>query len=360
MAAPPTLIDADGQTPLQPHRPGRRSRFPLALTMVLALLVVVGGGAFAAYWFVLRYEPVAHRHVPTGSSLAVRIDFQEIALFGPVRRHLWPLVFEREANAQATAAPSSFADRIEAATGLKLSRDIREILLVNYGRTDSGQWFAVLGGKIPSGVVRGLAVELAGKEETTAWEHLLPEDILVWRTLGVAIGQAKDRSLIVASDRKTLALALPEQDGARAMGLPESGAFTFAVAASAWNEWGSGMAATFLPGLRSLAKLHGCNGRFALGSSPELSMQCRLASDVDANQVRSSLLGLVTVARGMTTLAGGADVLGERKALADLQIDALPDGRIMVTAPWPTAGLERGAEALATKVRAIEMLRGKP
>lgn len=311
----------------------------------------------ALYWAYIRYEPVAHKHVPAGSAMVARVDFQEIALFGPVRRHIWPLVFE-SGEASSSNAETSFAKRVEAATGLKLGRDLREVVLVNYGATDSGRWLVVLGGKIPSGIVQELAKWAA--TENAAWELSPSGDVLTWRTLGISLGQAKDGAIIVASDPETLALALPAQDGARAIGLPETGAFGFAIAASAWNEWGSGMAGMLVPGLRSLAKLHGCNGRFGLGSSPELEMQCRLSPGVDPEQVRGSLLGLVTTLKGMSALAGGPDLLGERQALAHLRIDAFPDGRIRILAPWPIEGLERGAETFATKARGFRMLTGAP
>lgn len=285
--------------------------------------------------------------------MVVRIDFQEIALFGPVRRHIWPLVFEG-GEAGPTDTDASFAKRIEAVIGLKLGRDIREIVLINYGATDSGRWIVVLGGKIPSGIVPAFA-KWAAKEDAS-WELSPKGDVLTWRPLGISLGQAADRAILVASDPETLALALPAQDGAKTLGLPESGAFAFAIAASAWNEWGSGMAGMLVPGLRALAQLHGCNGRFGLGGSPELEMQCRLAPGVDAERVRGSLLSLVTALKGMSALAGGPDLLGERQALTKVRIDAFPDGRIRLVAPWPIDGLERGAETLATKARGFRML----
>lgn len=353
MAAPPTLID--GPSPLE--NPGRRSgkKWRSVFAIFSSFVAILGVGAFAAYWTLLRYEPVAHRHVPAGSAMAARIDFQEIALFGPVRRHLWPLVFERS-EANGSGSDTSFASRIQAATGLNLGRDIREVVLVSYGATDSGRWIVVLGGKIPSGIVRGLQ-KLAIEENIAA--DLSPDgDVLKWRALGIAVGQARDRSLIVASDPETLALALPAQDGATAIGLPETGALSFAISASAWNDWGSGMAGTLIPGVRSLSKLHGCNGRFGLGANPELEMQCRLAPGVDSEQVRGSLLSLATMMKGASALVGGSDTLGERKALSDLRIEAFPDGRIRIVAPWPVEGLERGAENFANKVRGFRMLSG--
>lgn len=357
MAVPPTLIDEAEALPERAQR-GRKSSGLWGILGALVVILGVAGGAM--YWMLLRYEPTAHRHVPAGSSMAARIDFQEIALFGPVRRQIWPLLTEGEGQNVPASAEKSLPERLEAETGLKLGRDIREVVLATVGKTDSGRWIAVLGGKVPSGVVKKLAHGLAAEEGVKGWEYSLAEDVLTWRTLGIAVGQAKDRSIIIASDAATLAAALPEQDGARAMGLPETGALTFAVAPSAWNEWGSGMAATFVPGLRTLGKLQGCNGRFALGSSPELEMQCRLPQGVDANQIRGSLVSLTTTLRGMLELASGPDVMGERQVLAGLKIDALADGRIRLLAPWPADGLERGLQTLAQKIRAARMLTGKP
>ena len=353
MASPPTLVD-----PPLPQSPsaqsGRtRKRGGGIILFFVFVLVLAGAGAVGAYWHYFRYEPVAARHVPVGSSLAVRVDFQEIALFAPVRRHIWPVFFEQRA-ANSADSETTLANRIEKATGLKLGRDIREIIFVNHGRTDSGKWLVILGGKIPRGMVGALA-ELAEKEKAS-WELTPSKDALVFRSLGFALGQASDRTLIFASDLATLSLALPSQDGARAMGLPETGALGFAISASAWNEWGSGVAATFVPGVRSLAQLQGCNGRFLLGSEPQLEMQCRLAQGVDAEKIRSSLLGITTTVQGLSLLVGGSDTMGERRALADLKIENLGDGRLRMVAPWPMDGLDRGAEMLATKLRGIRLI----
>jgi len=350
MATPPTLIDPPVTHPA--HAPSRRTRKGGGLFFgVLVVLLVLVGGAAAGYWHYFHYQPVAARHVPAGSSMALRVDFEEIALFAPVRRHLWPLVFDKP---ETTATEPTIASRIEAATGLNLGQHVREIIVVNHGRTDSGKWLVIVGGKIRRGMVEALA-KLA-EEEKAGWELAPSKDALVSPKLGFALGQAADRTLILASDLPTLALALPEQDGAKAIGLPETGAFGFAIGASAWGEWGSGLTARLVPGLGSLAQLQGCNGRFVLGSNPQLEMQCRLASGVDAEKVRSSLLGITTTVQGLSLLVGGKDIMGERRALADLQIENLGDGRLRMTAPWPIEGLDRGAEMLATKVRGLRLV----
>lgn len=352
MATPPTLVDVAAPEPVRvaPRQRQKRGGWAFVLLAVLVLLV---GGAAAGYWHFFHYEPVGARHVPAGSTIAVRVDLQEIALFGPVRRHLWP-VFLEEPQATSHPAETSLADRIQRATGIDLGRDVRELIFVNHGRTDSGKWLLIIGGKFPRGVVSALA-RLA-QEEKAGWELSPAKDALVSKSLGIALGQAADRTLILASDSATLALALPEQEGAKAIGLPEGGAFGFAVGASVWNEWGSGMASSLVPGMRSLAQIQGCNGRFVLGDSPLVEMLCRLAPGVDAEKVRASLLGIAKTVQGLALLAGGTDNFGERKALAELQIENLGDGRLRLYAPWPLEGLDRGAELLAKKVRGLRLM----
>lgn len=351
--ASPTLIDGPPSPTPAPRRSGRRAGLVVSILVTLTLLAGLGG--FAFYWTVIRYEPVAHRHIPEGSSLAARFDFQEIALFGPVRRHLWPLLLDEGWNHDEGGEPS-WPKRIEARTGLNLARDIREMVVVSHGPTVSGRWLVILGGKIPAGLMPKLA-QVVSEESRLGWAFSKEDEVLS-SALGIAIGQAKDRALIIASDRSTLSAALPSQSGGETMGLPEAGAFTFAVAPSAWREWGSGIAANLLPGMRTLSKIQGCNGRFSLGSSPELQMQCRLASDIDPNHARSSLMTLVNTVRGMSALAGGPDLLGERQALSRLEIEAYPDGRLRMTAPWPLEALERGTKTLAEKIRGVALLTG--
>lgn len=359
MGAPPTLIDAPAPARRRPA-PRKRSRAPLVAGLVAAAVAALGIAGFAFYWVVLHYDPVAHRHVPAGSSFAIRFDLEQIALFGPVRRNLLPLANEPSAPAAGANAPSTkpLGERIEDATGIHLSRDLRELIAVNVGPTDSGRWALLVGGKIPSGFVRGLAK--VAQEEGAVWDLSPSGDVLARRGGGMALGQASDGTLVLASDTTTLAAALPDQANDQAIGLPETGAVGFAVAASAFHEWGSGMASAVLASLRTLDKIDGCNGRFLIDGNPRLDAQCRVAAGVDPNEIRTSMLGVVTDLRRLSELGGGTDLMGERQALADAQVVATADGRVRLTAPWPLEGLERGARSLAGKIRTLRDTLGAP
>src|SRR6185436_3914397 len=92
----------------------------IALSILAALLLVA---SVAFYLFVWRYEPHARKHIPGNANLVMRFEFADLALFGPVREHFWPLLFERRGE---VVKGKTRADRVKEATGVDLATDLRE------------------------------------------------------------------------------------------------------------------------------------------------------------------------------------------------------------------------------------------
>ncbi len=139
-----TEIDPIPAQPRPPSPPMPRSRkIAIALSILAAVLLVAG---VAVYLFVVRYEPLARRHIPGNANLVARLDLADVALFAPVREHLWPLVFEGAAG----DAPKgkTRADRVNAATGVNLAADVRELLVAS---VEGSSFVVIVGGKIPRG-----------------------------------------------------------------------------------------------------------------------------------------------------------------------------------------------------------------
>ena len=117
---------------IKPH-PRAASVVALRVIRVLfAVFAVIAIAFFGLYFFVIRYVPVATRHLPAGCDLTARVSLLDFALYGPVRR---PLLSSHRAPSPSTA-PSTTSEKpfnlLESLDreGIHLQRgDVREIAI---------------------------------------------------------------------------------------------------------------------------------------------------------------------------------------------------------------------------------------
>lgn len=320
---PPTLRDP---APAGRPSPSRARRVAVALSIVVAALAV---GAAAFYLFFWRYDAVARRHVPGNANLVVRLEVADVALFGPVRRHLLPLLLDHPER-----SGKKRGDRIREATGVDLATDVREVLVAS---VDATSWVLIAGGRIKrGGFVDGLA-RLAQEEH---WSLRRQGDLLIGPG-GVAVGQADDGTLVVGTDVSLMTAALPASDEARRLALPAAGAVTFAVTRQAWSG-AAGLAAVAHASV--LGRIERASGRMTLGDAPEVSLTLEPAGGVQAAALAGELEDLVNELRLVTMLL--PDLVGEKGALGAARITPSGD-RVAITAPWPHEGIDRGCKRLA-------------
>src|SRR5689334_21446641 len=110
-----TLIDSPPETlpdivlasppPAPAPVPPPRRRGPLLAVIIGGLVAVaLACAALLFYLLVWRYEPTARRHIPGNANVAIRVEATDVLLFGPVRKHLWPLLEEPPSSTPAPAA----------------------------------------------------------------------------------------------------------------------------------------------------------------------------------------------------------------------------------------------------------------
>jgi hypothetical protein len=202
--------------PAPGERPGVSYRV-VALGFVVSLAVALAGGGYI-YFVLMHFERVAARHVPGEMVRAARLEVEQVAAFDPVRREVLPaldVLVQGDRAGQLPDVVSAIGQR----TGIELVRDLREIVVAE-GR-DGGAWVVALGGRFPrSGVVTGLVAALGGP--ATGWHHDDAKDVATGPG-GLALGQADDGVIVVASSRALLERALPAGDGAERLGLPTTG-----------------------------------------------------------------------------------------------------------------------------------------
>jgi hypothetical protein len=333
----------DGVPPTVRDTPTKKG--PGCGTVLLLGLAILALGAAALWLLVLRAPARAMRHVPSNANLVARVDLVEIALFGPVRKHLAPLF---DAPPDPTAKASGAAervDRVRVETGVDLRRDVREVVLAS---VDATGWVAIFGGRIERGrFVTGMERVLR-EDGGGAWR--LEGDLLVG-PLGVVMAQADDGAIVAGTDVSLVRAALPANDDAARLALPD-GAVSMAITKAAWS--GASRLTAALPHGSVLGRIEAATGRFALGDAPSLTMRAE-ATGGDAAALAKDLEALLEEARAGLRLAsevlGERDALGERAALraATVRVDG---AAVVVEAPWPYEALDRACERLAADVRA--------
>ncbi|MFT3769474.1 MAG: hypothetical protein QM820_28895 [Minicystis sp.] len=176
--------------------PGRASigrRLAIAAAVLAAILAVAG---VAVYLFFIHYEAVARRHVPGNANLVVRMEAADVVLFGPVRKHLWPLAIER-----ATRSGKTRGNRIREATGINLATDVREVIVAS---TDATSWVLLAGGRLARGKFVGGLAKIAEEE---GWSLRREGDLLVGT--GLVMAQAEDGTIVVGTDKTIVNASLP-------------------------------------------------------------------------------------------------------------------------------------------------------
>jgi hypothetical protein len=339
---PPAPADASepAAPPPAPTTPPKRlsgkQKLVLAATAAGAALVVA---MLAVYLFVIRYEPVARRHIPGNVAIAARVELSKVILFGPVRDHLWPLV----AGARSGSEPSRLA-AIADETGVDLRTDSRELVIAS---TDGVSWVAALGGRFSRGrFVKGLA-KVARAERWPSF-HLDGEFLI--GPGGVAFAQADDGTIIVGSNAAVAAAALPASDEYKRLDLADDEAVTFAVTHEAWGG-ASGALGMILEHTPALGRVDRASGKLSLGSQPELKLKVEAKLGQKAIEVARDLETTVSELRVVTLLM--PDIAGEKAALGALRIATTADGAaVTVTTLWPVEGLDRACAHLESLLRA--------
>ncbi|XXX74655.1 hypothetical protein WMF30_44095 [Sorangium sp. So ce134] len=329
-AEAPPAAPGEGAAPPRPGRP----RGAACLAAALALVALIAGVALGVYFLFWRYEPTARRHIPGDANIVVRLETAELALFGPVRQHFLPLLDEPAAGATRRA-------RIEAATGVDVLSDLREIVIAS---TDAASWVALAGGRIPKDrFVAGM--EKVARDE--GWAGFRREGELLVGPRAV-IGQADDGTLVLGTDVEIVRAALPASDEWQRLDLPEQAPVAFALTGAVWSG-AAGAVSTLLPRAGALfRRIDHAAGTLTLGAEPALAMRlapvpgdaaAALAADTQA------FLGSLKLA-----LALLPDVAGAAAAIDAAQAAAAGD-RVEIRTKWPVEGLDRGCAALAQRAR---------
>ncbi|MFO0587185.1 MAG: hypothetical protein U0441_06595 [Polyangiaceae bacterium] len=319
----PTVTDA--------APPGRARKWIAAVLAVIGVLAIAG--VVIGYLFLVRYTPLARRHIPAASNVAIRVDARQIGTFAPVRKYLWPLLVDRPSQ----KAGKTFADRVSEDTGINPTLDIREMIVASM---DSKSWVLLVGGNFkPGKFVPGM--EKVFQEEGIQGWHRNAE-MLVGPT-GIAMAQADDGTLVLGTEAEIVTASLPASEEYKRMDLPETGALGFAMSKEAFEELSRETGAFDPSG--AMRRIRHMKGTFTLGDDPQIDIDIEpkggekpetLGQDVE------SFLGKLRL--GLVLFP---DRFGEKTALSSAKV-AVENEHVRVRGPWPLEGLDRGCEKLVT------------
>jgi hypothetical protein len=311
----------------------------------LALACLAALGVWVAYRELIQYERRAAEHLPTGVGFAGRLDLEQVLLFEPVRRHLFPLIDKLPLTSSPASRSTSKANyrltRLRELAGVNVGLDLREILVAGGEETDD--WVLVLGGLFQrQGLVR--AIESLLREEQVP--GLAREgDVLSFQPWGIALGQAADGSLILASNRRTLASALPATQRFIELGLARTGAGGFSATPALVRRW-LGPA----PGLAEdwLSKLRRVGVTLRLGAALELEGRLEVASASDLPFAVSGVEEWLEWTGGGSRFIPQADWGGERAVLARARRFQESETTLKLLSSWQPSELEQATRSLAS------------
>ncbi len=312
----------------------RRLSWLAALLAALAAL-----GAYVAYAELLHYRRRAAEHLPADTLFAARVDVEQVLLFEPVRRHLLPLVEELPPPAQPALpeAPGRLA-RLRAA-GLNLGLDLREIVVAT---TAGGGWLVALGGMFPEQGLLAVVEQVLHDENVGGWRRV--DAGLERSPAGALRAQAEDGTLILASERATLAAALPASSRHRELGLEREGAGGAALAPQAASAWAYPGPPEWLSDARVLASLR-------LARDAELELRVDMGDAARARALAEQTrrwISLPSAGESHDLPAGREDPEGLWARTRTLEVEGTT---VKLLSSWRPAELDRRARELAAWAR---------
>jgi hypothetical protein len=313
----------------------------------LALIALGGAGAWLAYSELLHYRRCAVEHLPAETEFAARLDVEQVVLFDPIRRHLLPLIDRLPIGAEPTAPSRTPAEgrlsRLRREAGLNLGLDLREILVAT---SRDQRWVLVLGGLFPLPLLPKLERALQ-RETPEGWARVA--DTLEFSPSGVALGQAADGALVLASDRRALAAALPSTEQFRELGLAREGTGGARLSGAALEEWAA--AAGGPPWLASVQSA-GLNLRLARDIEIDVVLELRDAAAARvvtglAQHHRPDAQDRLPAAAPSPTLGPATDALDPWGLLAHAERTEMAGTTVNFSSSWRQTELDRTAREAA-------------
>ncbi len=316
---------------------------------LVAGLIVLGGGGFAAWHFLGGGggSSVAHAHLPGGCDAVLRFDVEGVMKVGPVKKHVVPALDEKAGGSDAAAKAKLTEFFVSARLNPKKDIDEAVVCLTNLSPEGEPDFVAIVGGSItPEKVVDALAT-YADKDEFN--EPKVQDGIRFIQSKSthptIFVAQAEDGAILVASKFELLKKAAKKSGEHKKYKVPLERHASAIVTAVATKRL-AGVAA----GSPFAASLGGI-GRVELSASLEpgkLDGRLELGDAAAATALAGQLKGMLGEVKGMPL------VPAEAKATLDGLTISAAGKELVVSAPISAEAIEKAAEEFAKGVREAE------
>ena len=299
----------------------------------LVLLGVFGAG----YFLLIHYERNAAKHLPEGTSWAVRLDVEKVVLFEPFRRHV---LQQLKTDTQS----ASWLDRFEEAAGVNIGLELREIV---YGRTEL-DWFFVLGGTYGSSELVRSAYDALG---TRAGCELTDARRLRCESLGIFSEQASDGVVVIGSSDGVLDSALPQSLRYQQLRLPSEGPGGFALSPSVLETIAKSPLSLVNSSLKRLADVGALYGELSLAEDVQLAVTALPKAQSSLAPLAEQAESLLGGAQTLMSFAPGPDFGGERAVLSRAKVQVSDQGSLVIRSYWKRTEVEQAARSVAGLLR---------
>jgi hypothetical protein len=223
--------------------------------------------------------------------------------------------------------------------GLNLALDLREVV---FARLERGAgWVLALGGIFGTEPLLP-RIERVLREEPGV-RSTSERGMIILQPSGVALGQADDGTLLIASDAALLERALPPSRGYEAVGLSPNGAAALGALAS----WLGERASAGAKSLSSGATLSRASARLELGDPLVLTADIEHGAPIDVAAVHREIGDWLGTPSDAVNFAPQADWGGERALVARARLISSAPTRVSVSTTWQRDELDRAARSLA-------------
>ena len=298
----------------------------LALT-VLAVFVI-------GYWVFVRYERKVLRHLPTNTLAALRVDVEQVALYEPIRKHVFPVI---DGAAERGDEGTGRLQRFRELSGVNMGMDLREVAIA----VEPRGWVVLVGGLFPeSGLVDALAQVV---------RETLPDVVCHRREQqldcdpALTIAQSSDGVVILGANPAVVDSALSTSDWAQRNGMSEASAISLVALPQAESARSMVTAGAYFLGATWLGQVTRMVGIVTLGQPLPVQLALDGLPEAAAQDVNQTLERV----QAMAALAPGPDWAGERALLARASV-RVENGRPVIEAEWTHDELDRAAATVAS------------
>lgn len=294
----------------------------------------------------------AHRHLPAGCEMLLRVDVAKALESPAMKKHLLPALDDLEANAGTDPQGRDFKDFF-ATAGIEPKTDMKEAILCMVGvdKPDDQQTMVmVVGGDLrPEAVVPAFESVESPKPEVSMFDGRKVATSKDKNGSPIIVGQAADGAIVFASDRAMFEAAVKTSETFQSdYKLPVDAEASMVLARSFVQDAMAKGAGPNNPLARDIAAMARVVGTIRL-DKPKGELRIAMATPRDAVRFNGMVASILLPGFKRQTAAGKSEA-GELEALRAAK-SRVEGSEVVVDLPWTPEGVDLAAQKLAAELR---------